>query len=176
MGHDRSVSSGAGTLMRRLMLCIVVAGLAVGIDAAPVSGQVPPNTPPPAAWSADMRAVADGNNRFAFDLYARLRAEPGNVFFSPYCVYAALTMTADGASGATRDEMTKVLHLPADRVKALAAGDLGRFYARPGRPYELAVANALWGQKGFPWRPEFLARQQRRFGAGLEQADFAAPE
>jgi serine protease inhibitor len=70
--------------------------------------------------------------------------------------------------------MTKVLHLPADRAKALAAGDLGRFYARPGRPYELAVANAIWGQKGFPWRPEFLTRQKRRFGAGLEEADFAA--
>jgi serpin B len=121
-----------------------------------------------------MRAVADGNNRFAFDLFARLRTEPGNLFFSPYSIHAALAMTADGANGATRDEMTKVLHLPADRAKGLAAGDLGRFYTRPGRPYELAVANALWGQKGFSWRPEFLARQKQRFGAGLEEVDFAA--
>jgi serpin B len=121
-----------------------------------------------------VQAVADANNRFALDLYARLRAGPGNLFFSPYSVHAALAMTADGANGATRDQMAKVLHLPADRDKGLAAGDLARFYARPGRPYELAVANSLWGQKGFPWRPESLARLKGRFGAGLQEADFAA--
>src|SRR5207248_8680023 len=68
--------------------------------------------------------------------------------------------SSDLANGATRDQMTNVLHLPADRAKGLEAGDLGRFYTRPGRPYALAVANALWGQKGLSWRPEFRARQQ----------------
>jgi len=131
--------------------------------------------PPQAVqWSADLRAIADGNNQFAFDLYSRLREGSGNLFLSPYSIHAALAMTADGANGATRDEMTRVLHLPADRAKGLAAGDLGRFYARPGRPYELAVANALWGQKSIPWRPGAAARLVGRFGAGLHEADFAA--
>jgi serpin B len=160
--------------MRPVTFCLVVGGLAGAIGPGPVNGQPERRTPPPAPWSADVQAVADANHRFAFDLYARLRAEPGNLFLSPYSVHAALAMTADGANGATRDQMTKVLHLPADRDKGLAAGDLGRFYTRPGRPYELALANALWGQQGFPWRPEFLARLKARFGAGLGEADFAA--
>src|SRR5262249_6555062 len=54
------------------------------------------------------------------------------------------------------------------------SGDLGRFYAYPRADYRLSIANALWGQKGFPWRPEFLTLQNDRFGAGFNEADFAS--
>jgi serpin B len=121
-----------------------------------------------------MQPVADGANRFAADFYARLRGEPGNLFVSPFSLHAALAMTADGANGATRDEMVNALHLPADRTAALFAGDLGRFYTGTGKPYQLSVANALWGQTGYPFRPDFLSRQQDRFGAGLTPLDFKA--
>lgn len=128
--------------------------------------------PPPPPWSTDMQTVADGGNRFALNLYSQLRDKPGNLFFSPYSIHAALAMTADGASGTTRDQMVKALHLPADQDKALAAGDLGPYYTARSGSYELSVANHLWGQTGYPWRPEFLDRQKQRFGAGFEQADF----
>ena len=56
----------------------------------------------------------------------------------------------------------------------LASGDLARFYAHPRKDYELSVANALWGQKGLSWRPEWLDMQNVRFNAGFHEADFAA--
>src|SRR4051794_5665106 len=121
--------------MRTALLAALVLGLAGCGTGSPAPDD--PGPPPP-PWSDDMQAVADGGNRFALDLYARLREEPGNLFLSPYSVHAALAMTADGANGTTRDQMLKVLHLPAEREKALAAGDLGRYYAAGGRPYELA--------------------------------------
>jgi serpin B len=170
--------------MRRFVLCAVVglAGFAGCRGADPADGTArtggpepvgEPEAPPRVEWSDDMRAVADGNNRFALDLYAKLRAtEKGNVF-SPYSAHTALAMTAAGARGPTRDEMVKVLHLPADEEKALAAGDLGRYYAHPRKDFELSVANALWGQKGIGWRPEFLDVQKERFGAPFNEADFA---
>jgi serpin B len=130
--------------------------------------------PPPPPWSAEMQAVADGGNRFALDLYGQLREKPGNLFFSPYSVHGALAMTADGANDTTRDQMVKVLHLPADQDQALAVGDLGPYYTARSGSYELSVANRLWGQTGYPWRPEFLDRQKQRFGAGFEEADFQA--
>ena len=145
--------------------------LLMGLALAPAAcGGEKPAAPP--AWSADHAAVAGGADRFAFDLYARVRAGDGSRFVSPYSVHAAFGMLADGAKGGTRDEMAKVLHLPADPEKALAAGDLGRYYAAGGKPYELRVANALWGQKGYPWDAAFLARTRERFGAGLSDADF----
>jgi serpin B len=121
-----------------------------------------------------MQLVADGNNRFAFDLYAQLRQKEGNLFFSPYSAHTALAMTATGARGKTRDEMLKVLHLPDDDRKMLASGDLAGFYAHPRRDFELSVANAIWGQKGRGWRPEWLDMQNNRFSAGFHEADFQA--
>lgn len=130
--------------------------------------------PPPVPWSADMQAVADGNNQFTFDLYAKLRdREKGNLFFSPYSAHTALAMTAIGARGATRDEMVAVLHLPTGEQHAAAAGDLTRYFAHPRKAFELSIANAIWGQKGVPWRLEFLDVQRDRFGSGFHDADFA---
>ncbi len=161
--------------MRRLVLragfvLILFVSGAVGCGQ---SARIEAPTPPP-PWTDDLQTVADGNNRFALDLYAKLRETPGNLFFSPYSVHAALAMTATGAKGTTRDEMVKVLHLPADEGRMLAAGDLGRFYDHPRTDYEFSVTNALWGQTGFSWRPEFLDVQKTRFGAGFNEADFAA--
>lgn len=131
-----------------------------------------PDSPPPVKWSEEMQTVADGHNHFALDLYTKLREkEKGNIFFSPYSIHTALAMTTTGAKGNTRGEMVKVLHLPADKM--LASGDIGRYYAHPRKVFELSVANALWGAKGFPWRAEWVKEQNERFGAGLNEADFA---
>ena len=57
-----------------------------------------------------MDDVIRGNNRFALDLYGRLRDQPGNLFLSPYGISTALAMTYAGARGATAAEMTRTLH------------------------------------------------------------------
>jgi serpin B len=165
---------------------IVLAGLALAVLVGCRGGQPDepkgldtpdaPNAPPAVEWSGDMQAVADGGNRFALDLYAKLAADEANkgknLFFSPYSVHTALAMTTAGAKGTTRDQMVTALHLPADAAKALASGDLGRYYTSPRKDFELNVANALWGLKGFPWRADFLDLQAKRFGAGFREADF----
>jgi serine protease inhibitor len=55
------------------------------------------------------------NSDFGLDLYRQLaKGSPGkNVFFSPYSMSSALAMTAEGARGATAEEMGKALHFPA---------------------------------------------------------------
>ncbi len=140
------------------------------LTAALASTAVAGDKPAP-AWTDGMQAAADGANHFGYELFAQLRGTPGSRFVSPYSVHAAFALLAGGAKGTTRDELVKVLHLPGDSA---AAGDLGRFYAGGGKPYELSVANALWGQTGYPWDDKFLARAKERFGAGLEPVDFRA--
>ena len=55
------------------------------------------------------------NSSFAVDLYGQLAKEnPGqNLFFSPYSMSCALTMTAEGARGQTAEQMGRVLGFPA---------------------------------------------------------------
>jgi serpin B len=126
--------------------------------------------------AADSMPVVSGNTEFACDLYSKLRTNAGNVFFSPFSVSAALGMTAAGAKGDTLAEMVKTLHLP-DGVNAHAgfAELFQQFNAGPKAAYELSVANALWGQKGFPFRPEFKDLVGKYYGGGMRDVDYSKP-
>ena len=126
----------------------------------------------------DVRAVVEGNNRFALDLYAQLRADqPGNLFFSPGSLSTALGMTYAGARGDTEPQMAKVLHftLPQEKLHP-AFASLNPTWNPDGkrRGYRLSVANRLWGQEGFRFLPEFLAITREDYGAELAQVDFGS--
>ena len=130
---------------------------------------------PAVPWTPTLQAAADGEVAFALDLYARLAAaEKGNIFVSPYSIHAALALTASGTDGTTRDQLAKALRLPPGDDGPAAAGDLGRYYARPRPDFTLAVANAVWGQAGYPWRPEWKTAAAARFAGGFRDADFQA--
>ena len=127
--------------------------------------------------NADVRAVVEGNNRFALDLYARLREEqPGNLFFSPGSLSTALAMTYAGAGGQTAEQMAEVLHfrLPQDQLHPAFAA-LQQTWDADGKDagYRLSVANRLWGQRDFDFRDDFLAVTREHYGAELARVDFA---
>ena len=60
--------------------------------------------------------LSEANNAFACDLYRQLATENSgdNLFFSPYSMFNALAMCAEGARGATAEELGIVLRLPAE--------------------------------------------------------------
>jgi len=124
----------------------------------------------------DKATVVQGNNAFALDLYARLQSKPGNLFFCPYSIRAALTMTSAGASGATAKQMAQVLRLNLEpqRVHQALQTWLNELNMGSGGPqgYQLQIANALWGQAGYGFRNEFLELTQTYYGAGLREVDF----
>ncbi|KKM14669.1 hypothetical protein LCGC14_1703810 [marine sediment metagenome] len=145
---------------------------------------------------SDWRAMAVANNVFALNLYKELSKKDGNLFFSPSSIHTALTMTYAGARGNTERQMQTVLNLHWYVLGSSARDNGGRGRALPGRPwpqkrvhmgyadllkelkpgkdagYQLHVANALWGQKGYPWLKTFLDTTGRNYGAGLREMDF----
>jgi serpin B len=123
----------------------------------------------------DVRSVAHSGNRFAIDLYARLAAEAGgdNLFFSPASISTALAMTSAGARGQTAAEMKQVLHLAlVDEQLHPAMGSLARTLGASRQGCELSIANALWGQRGYPFLSEFVSRVGKHYEAGLKEVDF----
>lgn len=140
----------------------------------------PPQSPP---LSEDARAVVRGNNRFAFDLYHRLRAEnSGNLFYSPCSISTALAMTYAGARGETATQMARALHfdLPPDRLHPAYRELTGRVLpaAAPGQtpPYILTIANRLWGQEGYDFLPDYLRLTREQYGTELAVLDFRKSE
>jgi serpin B len=123
-----------------------------------------------------LAAVVQGNNQFAFDLYAKLRGQSGNLFLSPYSISTALAMTYAGAGGRTAAQMAKTLRFTLDPEKlhpGFAA--VAREVNGAGKPraYELRVANALWGQQGEHFLPGFLKLTRDHYGAAFHLTDFA---
>jgi serpin B len=128
----------------------------------------------PSANMSDQAAVVAGSNAFALDLYAQLRTQPGNLFFSPESISTAFAMAYAGAQGETATQMAHVFHytLPPERlhpaVGALLAGMNGTHDG-----FALHVADALWAQQNTNFLPAYLNLVQTDYGAGFRQVNFS---
>ena len=128
---------------------------------------------------ANLKSVVTGNTAFALDLYAKLKGDPNatdeNLFFSPYSISTALALAWSGARGETEKQMTEVLHFPLPQEQLHPAfGALETQLNEQSKEghYQLNVANALWGQNGYCFLPEFLDTTNKYYGAGLRTVDF----
>lgn len=145
-----------------------------------------PRTAAPTVSADDLNAQVTGNSAFAFDLYRALRAQDGNLFYSPYSISLALAMAYGGARGQTEAQMAKALRyiLPQDRLhpvfnaldQALASRGKGA-QGQDDKGFRLKVANSVWGQRDYRFQPAYLELLARNYGAGLRLTDFkGAPE
>lgn len=139
--------------------------------------------------SATPDQAAQAINAFGLDLHRQMPKE-GNLCLSPYSIQSALAMTYLGASGATQEEMARVLHFSKDKQamgESFAALRLSLNEARqasvkavaesqksggPGEPLTLRMANRLFGQMAYEFRPSFLTEVKTYFGAPLQLMNF----
>lgn len=121
---------------------------------------------------AELLGLARSVDSFSFDLYRALEKE-GNLFFSPYSITMAFAMLYGGASGDTAREMALALGFPAEGLHpAFNALDLSVGERAKASGNELVVANAIWAQRGFPLRREYLDLLAEHYGAGVRRLDF----
>lgn len=122
--------------------------------------------------------LAQGSNAFGFDLYKQLRAQPGNLTFSPASITTALAMTWVGARGETAAQMKQVLHFEGAPDEVMqASGKLAAALQDPARPIVFRIANRLFGEKTYRFEPAYLKGTTAAYGASLEPVDFkGAPE
>ncbi len=151
----------------------------------------------------DVKQLAKSNNQFALDLYAQLAGEQGDLFFSPYSIESALTMTLAGAKGQTAGQMYTALRLPgemsvdgrggapvrvepgvsvaytvwpADRVHA-AAGQLAEAMEGTAdhESITLAIANSIWPAHNFAMKDDFVATLKKHYGVGVTPVAYPEP-
>ena len=131
----------------------------------------------------DLATLVDGNSEFAFDLYQVLKEENSNLFYSPYSISVALAMTFAGARGETERQMADTLNftLLKDSIHPALNGldmDLNSrgegAKGKDGGAFRLNIVNAVWGQKGLEFLPEFLDVLAENYGSALRPLDFAA--
>lgn len=180
------------TISQSLLIFVLAAGLLV-------SGCSPGGEPEPSpevvrssvkrvsapeSAQGDLAQLAAGNNAFMLDLYQQLKDKPGNLFTSPYSISSALAMTFAGARGETEAQMASGLHflLPQEKLhpafnsldQILSSREEADLPEDSGDPFQLTIANAIWGQQDFQFEDAFLDTLARYYGAGLRLLDFQA--
>jgi serpin B len=135
--------------------------------------------------SVDPEALAGGNERFAFELFRELAGgEPdGNLFMSPLSVSTAMGMVYAGARGGTEAEIAGVLGFPlpqegvheafAELMLRLDGAWRDSVLDPRGDPLVLRVANALWVERTFELRRDFVDLAGELYGAAARNVDFA---
>lgn len=177
------------TLVLGLVIGLILVSLMAGCAGPPkgVVLQSDKSRLSPDATEAETAEQVAGNSAFAFGLYQSLRSgRDGNLFYSPYSISLALAMTHAGAHGETEQQMAETLQfaLAPDRLHPVFNGldlELARrregAEGREGEGFRLNIVNALWGQDGYTFLPEFLDILAEQYGAGMRLVDFAgAPE
>jgi serpin B len=129
-------------------------------------------------------SVAAADADFAFRLYRELTADNSDsLFFSPYSISTALSMTLAGARAKTADELRAALgvavedaawHDARNRLELALGSAVGRTrpYQGEAEPLTLEATNAIFGLAGYAFRDEFLDLLAADYGAGMQATDF----
>jgi serine protease inhibitor len=153
--------------MRRTLLALAACATFLGLS---LGANMPADSS-----STNRDALVKGNGAFAYDLYAHLRRNEGNIFFSPYSISTALAMTYAGARGQTAEQMAKVLHFQLNpHLLHPACAELTRALNGYGLPhdYQLSVANSLWGARDLRFLEEYQQLLKSNYGSRIRPVDF----
>ncbi len=136
----------------------------------------------PEVLEKEQNNMIKDNGIFAFNLYQEIRNQKSNLLFSPYGISTALAMIYAGARGNTAKQMADTLefNLPQTRLHSAfnwldieleKRGEGAK--GKDGEQFRLIVANALWGQRHYEFKQNFLDILSQNYGAGLRILDFA---
>jgi serine protease inhibitor len=155
---------------------------AVALVVSGCSEAIAPGAPiaalPRALTGSESKVIA-GSNDFAFDLFraGNLAQHKANVFISPLSASMALGMTANGANGATYDEMRTALRLGGATREDVDGGYKSLIALLrgldPGTDFK--IVNSIWYEQTFPFNASFLDESKLYFDAQVQALDFRNP-
>lgn len=141
---------------------ISAADLTADVEREAVTGNEPDDT------------FIDSQMEFYVELFKNTVAysEKENVLVSPLSVMLALSMTANGTDGDTRDEMENVLAGGMDIEKLNQYMYTYANSVTPDGSDELKIANSIWIRDGLSVKKEFLQTSVNYFKASVFQTEF----
>lgn len=129
--------------------------------------------------NSSFQQILNSNRSFAFNLFKQTfkRKAQNNLLISPTSISLALSLLYNGASDATKAEMTNTLEL-----QGLNLTDVNKSYQKlinilqTQEDVNLLIANSLWLKDNFAIQPSFLENNQQYYQAKITELDFELPE
>lgn len=127
------------------------------------------------ATASSVISLVDALNEFSITFYNTITTDDdGNVFFSPYSIFTALSMAYEGAAGNTATEMQALLSIAQHDDATL--GSFARVYNllnQKQEGYMIHTANAFWAHKDYTFLPSYLSLLQQFYLAEGHDLDFS---
>lgn len=121
--------------------------------------------------------LIEADNAFGLDLFKEVNAELDegkNLMISPLSISLALAMVYNGADGDTKSQMETMLHktgFTADQVNT-AYQTLVESLADHDPKVKLSIANAIFYDKDFSVKSDFISTNQTYYDAEVDELDF----
>lgn len=129
--------------------------------------------------TAEEELVVASSNDFAFDIFARINTvESGkNLFISPLSISTALSMTANGAAGETKNGIKETLHqnVLSDQEINEAYKGLASFLLELDPRVTMNLANSNWYDQKYNIEENFKIILHDYYDAEVMAADFSNP-
>jgi serine protease inhibitor len=133
--------------------------------------------PTPLDISAKGRTIIKSNNDFGIRLFSNVaKDESKNMMLSPLSASAALSMLLNGSNGETYTQIRDMLgytdNMTIDEINAHYKSLVTQLLTVDPK-VDLALANAVFHKKDYPFKVSFLERMNREFSATVEGLDFS---
>jgi len=135
-----------------------------------------PTEPVPIELTQDQVSLIESGNSFAFDIFRQVLESTGeneNVMISPMSISYALSMTLNGASGATYDAILEAL-----RLSGITAGSINNSYKNltkallsVDKRVLMSIANSVWTENDFVVKQAFIDILTNYYDAESESFD-----
>ncbi|MCU0552393.1 MAG: serpin family protein [Leptolyngbya sp. Prado105] len=123
--------------------------------------------------------LVEANTKFGFKLFSEILKKDSkeNVFVSPSSVAIALSMTYNGANGATRQAMANALQFQGMTLEEInnSQQSLIRNLMQADPKVKLSIANSLWAREGIAFNLNFLQQNEKFYDAKVKTLDFEKP-
>jgi len=141
-----------------------------------------PSLTSPGATEAQVTQLIAASNALADNLYYALATDgSSNLVYSPYSIALVFSMLYAGAQREAEAQMAEVLHLLPQAVQHPALNTVdqqlqsmgkGTQHEDEGTAFQLSLANAVWGQRGYPLKESYLETLATQYSADLRVVDF----
>lgn len=165
--------------MKRLLyvMSCMIGGMLLGCESS--NEPEAPLTPNIRTLQAYEREMVDASSLFAMDLFRQLQqGDDPNLFFSPYSIHQALSMTMNGNRGDILREYLEVLRFGnmSQEDANSAAKELTEFLLGVDPKVKMAIANSIWYREGMQLNAAFRQTVADYYAAEVASLNMASPQ
>lgn len=111
-------------------------------------------------------------NGFALKLNKKINSTDGNLFWSPYSVFSAVSMVTAGSENETHQELIDALEIKGNKEWESVSAINQTIKSARNANLSMEYANSIWAQKNKKWSENFIFICKDHFDSEINFSDF----